>query len=68
MSEYFTFLDRLRESGTINMFGAGQVLETAFDLDKREARKILVAWMDQFGNGFRNRPLLEQFGKEKSNG
>ena len=45
---YFRFLDSLRDSGQTNMFGAGQYLETYFDLDKREAREILTAWMKSF--------------------
>ena len=49
MSEYFHFLDKLRESGVTNMFGAGPYLEKAFDLDKKTAKKILSEWMKQFG-------------------
>ncbi len=49
MSEYFEFLDDLRESGEINMFGAPSVLQEVFDLSKYEARDIVSAWMKQFG-------------------
>ena len=49
MSEYFAFLDSLRESGQINMFGAPSVLQEAFDLNRHEARDIVTAWMKQFG-------------------
>lgn len=49
MSEYFEFLDGLRESGEINMFGAPSVLQEVFDLSKYEARDIVSAWMKQFG-------------------
>jgi hypothetical protein len=41
----FTYLNRLRESGATNMFGAGAYLEDEFDLDRREAKKILLEWM-----------------------
>jgi hypothetical protein len=41
----FEFLNRLRESGETNMFGASPYLACAFDLPKREASKILVEWM-----------------------
>ena len=47
--EYFEFLDTLRESGVTNMFGAGEYLEDAFDMDRKEAREVLQAWMNQFG-------------------
>lgn len=42
----FEFLNRLRESGETNMFGASPYLACAFDIPKREASKILVEWMD----------------------
>jgi hypothetical protein len=41
----FEFLNRLRESGETNMFGASPYLACAFDLPKREASKILQEWM-----------------------
>ena len=43
--EEFTYLNRLRESGATNMFGAGAYLEDEFDLDRREARMVLSEWM-----------------------
>ena len=49
MQEYFEFLDSLRESGEINMFGAPSVLQDMFDLSKYEARDIVAEWMKQFG-------------------
>lgn len=45
--KYFEFLDALRESGEINMFGATPHLEAAFDLTKSDARKILTTWMER---------------------
>ena len=47
MSEYFEFLDDLRESGEINMFGAPSVLQEVFDLGRYEARDIVASWMKQ---------------------
>jgi len=41
----FEFLNRLRESGETNMFGASPYLACAFDIPKREASKILMEWM-----------------------
>lgn len=45
---YFKFLEDLRDSGVTNMFGASPYLEHAFDLDKYEARDILIEWMESF--------------------
>ena len=42
------YLDNLRDSGVINMFGAGEFLMSKFGLDKREANKILLEWMQTF--------------------
>lgn len=44
--EMFRFLNRLRESGRVNMFGASPFVAAAFGLTEREARKVLTAWMD----------------------
>ena len=41
----FEFLNRLRESGETNMYGASPYLACAFSLPNREASKILVEWM-----------------------
>jgi hypothetical protein len=46
--EYFEYLDVLRESGVTNMFGAGPYLRDEFGLDKREARQVLLEWMQTF--------------------
>ena len=43
--EEFTYLNRLRESGETNMFGAAPYLEDEFGLDRREARMVLSEWM-----------------------
>lgn len=42
----FKFLNRLRESGITNMYGASPYIAEAFDVNKREASKILVEWME----------------------
>lgn len=41
----FLFLNRLRESGSVNMFGAWETLEVVFDLDQRTAKQVLVEWI-----------------------
>jgi hypothetical protein len=45
---YFEYLDRLRESGATNMYGAAPYLRQRFGLDRHEAGEILMAWMDGF--------------------
>ena len=47
--EYFKFLNELRDSGITNMFGAGSFLEDEFpELNKQEARAVLLEWMQSF--------------------
>ena len=46
--EYFVYLDKLRESGTINMMGAPRELQCDFGVTKIEARKIFLLWTEQF--------------------
>ena len=48
MEEYFNFLDELRESGEINMFGAPAVLRDMYGLSKSESFQIFKAWTEQF--------------------
>lgn len=48
MKEIFDFLEDLKESGQINMFGAASVLQEAFGLNKYEAREILADWMKSY--------------------
>lgn len=46
--EAMSFLNVLRESGVTNMFGAAPYVEDEFGIDKREARRILSLWMQNF--------------------
>lgn len=48
MNEYFNYLEDLRQSGVTNMFGAAPYLAAEFGLEKREARKILSSWMENY--------------------
>lgn len=50
MNEYFKFLDELRESGEINMFGAAMPLMDRFGISKMEAYAILEDWMNSKRN------------------
>ena len=44
----FLYLDILRDSGVVNMFGAGPWLEDEFGVDIIEARELLIEWMHTF--------------------
>jgi hypothetical protein len=46
--EYFEYLNDLRESGVINMSGASPYLQEAYGLEREEAKKILLYWMENF--------------------
>ncbi len=46
--EWFEYLDRLRESGRVNMFGAAEYLWKAFGISQQEARETLIDWMDSY--------------------
>jgi hypothetical protein len=42
------FLDRLREIGAINMFGAAPYVVEAFGVGKQESRDLVKNWMLTF--------------------
>jgi hypothetical protein len=46
--EIFTYLKDLRDSGAINMFGAGSYLEDDLGLTRREAKEVLLEWFESF--------------------
>jgi hypothetical protein len=47
---HLSYLNAVRESGLINMFGAAPYLVSEFpELDKRQARGVLQYWMQTFG-------------------
>lgn len=47
--EHLTFLDDLREEGTMNMYGAPRFVANEFGLSFEQASKITSYWMDTFG-------------------
>ncbi len=54
MEEYFEYLEQLRESGVVNMFGAVPYLQAEFpelEHDRKRAVEILQAWMDSYKGG-----------------
>lgn len=64
MDQYFQYLERLRESGIVNMFGAIPYLQREFPelgFDDAKAKAVLCAWMDSAkGNGTTQRPINER--------
>ena len=42
------YLDALRETGTVNMFGASPYIAEVFGVTQKEARDYLKRWMDTF--------------------
>jgi ankyrin repeat protein len=45
LTEGFALLDSVRDSGKINMFGAGPVVEDLMGVSKKDAREIVTLWM-----------------------
>ena len=43
------YLDALRETGAVNMFGVAPMISETFGVNKQEARNYLKNWMDTFG-------------------
>jgi hypothetical protein len=48
LTKHFHFLDKLRESGVTNMFGARPMLAEAFGLDEKLSKTVHQAWMQHF--------------------
>ena len=48
VNKYWIFLENLRRSGVVNMFGAAPYLEAAYGLDKKEAKRVLLDWMNNY--------------------
>ena len=48
LDDMLEFLNKLRESGVTNMFGAAPYLQREFGLDRREAKKVLTYWMQSY--------------------
>ena len=42
------YLDTVRESGAVNMFGAAPLISETFGVNKEEARNYLKNWMNTF--------------------
>ena len=45
------YLNGLRESNAVNMFGAGSYVEGAFGVDRKTAKECVMYWMETFEEG-----------------
>jgi hypothetical protein len=48
LTQYFKYLDSVRDEGGVNMFGGAGLLADAFDIHPSDARKVLTFWMNTF--------------------
>ena len=48
--EVLEFLNILRDSGATNMFGATPYIKDEFELDSKEAKRLLMLWMANFND------------------
>jgi hypothetical protein len=46
--EHHEYLIALRDSGIVNMWGASPYLAEYFGLSQKEARSILIEWIESF--------------------
>lgn len=46
--EIFTFLNYVRETGAVNMFEGGRLIQEQYGLSRYEARDILLEWMKTY--------------------
>lgn len=47
-NKYWIFLEKLRRSGIVNMFGSAPYLEEAFGLSTKESCEIVADWMNNY--------------------
>ena len=47
-NKYWIFLEKLRQSGKTNMYGATPYLMVGFGLSECEAKNILIDWMKNY--------------------
>ena len=47
-TEYYVYLEVLRQSGVTNMFGSAPYLREEFGLGRRESINIVANWMDNY--------------------
>ena len=44
------YLDAVRKTGAVNMFGAAPLIAETFGVETKEARQYLKNWMNTFGD------------------
>lgn len=47
-NKYWRYLEALRRTGIVNMYGATPYLMQDFGLTRSEAKKILLDWMNNY--------------------
>lgn len=47
-NKYYIFLENLRKTGKVNMYGASEYLMCAFNLNRKRAEEILLDWMKNY--------------------
>lgn len=53
---FYRFLESVRQSGKINMWGASLVLEDVFELSRSDASTVLTNWIHNYNE------LCEKYG------
>jgi hypothetical protein len=48
--EIAEYLDHLRDTGLVNMFGAAPYIESEFGISRMDAKTALIEWMNSYGN------------------
>lgn len=46
----FSFLDDLRDSGKINMFGAGVYVQELYQIERNKANDLVKEWMATYSD------------------
>ena len=46
VEEVRKYMHRLRDSGAVNMFGSGEYLSGQFGFDRREAKEVVLGYME----------------------
>lgn len=46
--KYYQYLEDLRQSGIVNMYGSVPYLQAEFDLSFNDAKEILMSWMRNY--------------------
>ncbi len=46
--KHLLYLDRLRESGDVNMYGSTPYLQQEFDIPRKDAKRIVKEWLSTY--------------------